>query len=185
MKRSACPTPSTTFLLVRRTRLAGLIALLLAGGAFAQALPAPAPYIDRVIDASTLAGDGLDAESKPYDSAGWPRTWRVDYSLTSERGASTTRSHAVGIGGFIDTPNRGAWSLNANVVRQQSDAQAGEFRSTGIGGSTFRLDQRSLPLDGGWFANHSAGDINTGNTRLARGFGRIFLPTNPIRGLGG
>ena len=185
MKRSARLIPSTAFLLLRRTRLAGLSALLAATGAFAQPLPTAAPYVDRVIDASTLTDNSLDANDKPYDSAGWPRTWRADYSLISEKGASTTRSHAVGVGGFIDTPNRGAWSLNANLVRQQSDAEGREFRSTGIGGSTFRLDQRGLPLDGGWFANHSAGDINTGNTRLARGFGRIFLPTSPIRGLGG
>ena len=188
MKRSAGPLPSTTFPLVRRKRFAGLVALLAASGAFGQVrapAPAPAPYVDRVIDASTLTDDSGDAKVGAYNSAGWPRTWRVDYSLISEKSASTMRSHAVGIGGFVDTPNWGAWSLNANLVRQQSDAEGGEMRSTGNGGSTWRIDQRGLPLDGGWFANHSAGDINTGSTRLARGLGRITLPTSPIRGLGG
>ena len=190
MKRCVRLIFFTYFFLARRTGLAafaGLAALLAAGAAAAQTAPAgaPAPYIDRVIDASTLTDDSPDPADKPYDSAGWPRTWRVDYSLVSDKGASSTRSQAVGIGGFIDTPNRGAWSLNANLVRQQSDADGREFRGTSTGGSTFRLDQRGLPLDGGWFANHSAGDISTGNTRLSRGFGRIFLPTNPVRGLGG
>ena len=183
MKRSAGEIPFTAFLPVCRFWLAALAAFLAASSAFAQLRAAP--YVDRVIDASALTDDSADDKPSVYDSAGWPRTWRVDYSLLSEKGASTTRSQALGLGGFVSTPNQGAWSLTANLFKQQSDDDGREMRSTGIGGSTWRVEQRGLPLDGGWFANHSAGDINTGSTRLARGFGRIFLPTNPIRGLGG
>ena len=40
-----------------------------------------------------------------------------------------------------------------------------------------------MPLGGGWRANYSAGDINTGLTSLARGTGRISLPSSPIHGI--
>lgn len=170
-------------------QLAGIGALLAATGALAQppttAAAAPAPYVDRVIDALTLPDGDLDLKASEYNTAGWPRSWRVDYSLLSQRGTSETRSHALGISGFLDTPNLGAWSVNANLVTQQADVAGGGFRGAGNGTSTWRVDQRGLPLDGGWFANHGAGDINTGSTRLARGLGRISLPTTPIRGLGG
>jgi hypothetical protein len=96
-----------------------------------------------------------------------------------ESGAGDSTSRALGIGGFVDTPNHGALSVNANLVQQQSNAPGNQAQSSG---STWRIDQRALPLDGGWFANHSAGDINTVSTRLARGTGRVSVPATPIRG---
>ena len=107
---------------------------------------------------------------------------RVDYSLLSQRGASTTLSRAIGVSGFLDTPDYGAVSINANLTQQHLDETGNGLKDNA---STWRIDQRGMPLDGGWRANHSAGDINTGSTSLARGIGRVFLPTTPIRGLGG
>ncbi len=141
-----------------------------------------APYLDRVLDSATLADDGVVLKSSDYNPNGWPRSMRIDYSVLSQKGASSTQSRAVGIGGFLDTPDHGALSLNANLSRQYGDAVG---NVTGDTVSTWRIDQRGLPLEGGWRANHSAGDINTSSTSLARGLGRVSLPTTPIRGLGG
>lgn len=184
--------PGPTFPLGRRcTRLAGLGAVLATTAALAQT-PSPSPasaaapsesYVDRVIDGLPPSDDALTIKASEYNAAGWPRSWHVDYSLFSQTGgASDTRFQTLGLGGFLDTPNYGALSVNANLVQERTDASGTvTFDNT----STWRVDQRALPLDGGWFANHSAGDINTGNTSLARGVGRISLPTTPIRGVGG
>lgn len=172
------------------TRLAGLglTAVLATTAALAQTptqkAPAPAsePYIDRIIDGLPPADDALQLKLSEYNAAGWPRSWYADYSIFSQSGASDTRLHTLGLGGFLDTPNYGSLSVNANLVEQRTDASGA---ITFDNASTWRVDQRALPLNGGWFANHSAGDINTGSTSLARGLGRISLPTTPIRGIGG
>lgn len=193
--------PPIVFPLVRRCgRLAGLGALVATAAALAQVpaptptptpaqtTPAPAgapaePYIDRVIDGLPPADDALALKASDYNPAGWARSWHVDYSLFSQTGGpSDSRFQTLGLGGFLDTPNYGALSFNANLAQQRTDASgAVTFDYT----STLRIDQRALPLEGGWFANHGAGDINTGSTSLARGLGRVSLPTTPIRGAGG
>jgi hypothetical protein len=166
---------------------AGVAALGLALGgaaapAAAQAPGAALPYVDRVMDSSVLPDDGIDLKASDYNTAGWPRSLRVDYSVISQRGISTTQSRALGIGSFLDTPDYGAISLNANLSRQDGDS-VGNLARDSV--SMWRIDQRGLPLEGGWRANHSAGDINTSSTSLARGLGRVSLPTAPIRGLAG
>lgn len=188
-RRTAKIARGTDFPQLRRcVRLAALaVAGMAATGALAQP-PAPAaavppePYIDRVIEGLSAPDDSSQLQASDYNATGWPRSWHVDYSLFSQNGASDTRQRTLGLGGFLDTPNYGALSVNANLVRQRSDASG---NPTFDSSSTWRVDQRALPLEGGWFANHSAGDINTGSTPLARGLGRISLPTTPIRGLGG
>jgi hypothetical protein len=174
-----------------RATLAGLSAALAATTVLAQApnlpttaQPSPdAPYVDRVMDAAALPEEGLELKTSEYNSAGWPRSLRVDYSVFSQSGAGNTLSRALGLGGFLDTPNYGALSINANLTRQRADATTSNAFSERA--STWRIDQRALPLDSGWRANHSAGDINTGSSSLARGLGRVSIPTTPIRGLSG
>jgi hypothetical protein len=51
--------------------------------------------------------------------------------------------------------------------------------------STWRVDQRGLPLDGGWRANHSAGEISTPVHLAGAWPGTVSLATTPIRGVGG
>jgi hypothetical protein len=169
-----------------RIGLAGLGAGFATAAALAQSTAAPAavqPYVDRVMEGLPDPDGGLQLKSSEYNEAGWPRSWRVDYSLFKQTGGGgDTTSRALGIGGFLDTPNHGALSINANLVQQQSNAPGNQAQNSG---STWRIDQRGLPLDGGWFANHSAGDINTVSTRLARGTGRVSVPATPIRGVGG
>ena len=158
---------------------------LACAGALAQTQPASsAPtYVDRVIEGGALPADeGLQLKATPYEASGWPRSWRVDYSAFAQRGVTDSRSRAVSLSVFLDTPNHGTWSASANYVEQWTQQLNGDRHDTG---GTWRVDQRGLPLDGGWRANHSAGDISTGLAPLARGMGRMSLPTTPIRGLGG
>ncbi|WP_431098611.1 SdrD B-like domain-containing protein [Polaromonas aquatica] len=188
MKRQAhTPTIPSSFLLKWwRIGLLGLSGGFAAAAALAQATPATPdagqPYVDRVIEGLPDPDSALQLKSSEYNEAGWPRSWRVDYSLFRQTGGGDTTSRALGLGGFVDTPNHGALSINANLVQQQSSAPGNQAQNSG---STWRIDQRALPLDGGWFANHNAGDINTVSTRLARGMGRVSVPATPIRGVGG
>lgn len=146
---------------------------------------APA-YVDRVLDTGAQADAGQDADVQAYDAQGWPRSLRLDYALSSTRGPSASLSRAIAFSGFLDTPEHGALSLSANLISSQTDGgDPAAPASVGASGTTWRIDQRALPLEGGWLASHSAGDINTVTPRLARGTGRIFLPTTPIAGAAG
>ena len=171
--------------------LTGLLSGLVTGmasGATAVDIPSPpnaaAPqdaYVDRVIDGLSV-DDSLVLQATDYNASGWPRSWQVDYSLFSQRGATSTQSQSFGLSGFLDTPNYGTLSVNASAVEQRLDS----FSNRTLGrSSTGRIDQRAVPLGGGWQANYSAGDINTGLTTLSRGMGRVSLPSAPIRGLAG
>jgi hypothetical protein len=44
------------------------------------------------------------------------------------------------------------------------------------------VDQVGLPLDGGWYADHSLGHVSSLQVPIARGFGRLGLPTSAIEG---
>ncbi len=138
-------------------------------------------YVDQVME-GIEADDRLDLIASMYNETGWPRSWRADYSIFSQSGASRTQSQALGLSAFVETPNYGAISLNANLLSQRVDATGQSVRA---GSSTWRIDQRGVPLSGGWRANYSAGDINTVITQLGRGMGRVSLPTSQIRGLSG
>ncbi|RYX95347.1 MAG: carboxypeptidase regulatory-like domain-containing protein [Comamonadaceae bacterium] len=157
--------------------------------------PAPAGYVDRVMDDAGPADDALGLKPSEYNAQGWPRSWRVDYSLYRARGTygagtgagaggfgNASSTHAIDLSAFIDTPNHGSMSIAASQVSQRFNS-AGYLEAGNA--STWRIDQRALPLDGGWYADHAAGDVSTSRTPLARGTGRISLPTAPIRGLAG
>ena len=177
--RSPCPLECSSGAVVL------LLLLLASPTAFAAQLQTePAAYVDRVMESSLLPDEELDLKLSPYNSDGWPRSLRVDYALLSHRGVARNLSRAVALAGFIDTPNYGALSLNANINQQrQQSASFGRLEPNTAQVSSWRLDLRDLPLDGGWRAHHSAGDINTGSVPLAMSFGRVFLPTSPIRGV--
>ena len=182
--RAPCTALPVLVALVLSAAAPGLTAqpATIAPATAATATATALPYLDRLMDSANLAEDGVALKFSDYNANGWPRSLRIDYSLLSQKGVTVTQSRAVGIGGFIDTPDHGVLSLNANLSNQYGD---GVGNVTGDTVSTWRIDQRGLPLEGGWRANHSAGDINTSNTSLARGLGRVSLPTTPIRGLAG
>lgn len=151
-------------------------------GAYCLALGLPVAadtYVDRVLD------DGpqptLVLEREMGRASGWPRGWRLEANVANDSGAQNVRSQGLSLSGYLDTPDYGALSLSATVstTQQQGD------RSDGRGASSrlWRFDQRALPLDGGWLANHSAGDLSMLQAPMARGFGRIGLPASPLEGL--
>lgn len=142
------------------------------------------PYLDRVLE----AGPQQDAPSEQTQNdnlEGWARSLRVDYALASQRGPSESLSRAIALAAFLDTPNYGALSLSGNFTSSSTDTAGGAGGRLGSTGSTWHIDQWAMPLEGGWRANHSAGDINTIMPSLAHGIGRVFIPTSPISGLAG
>ena len=144
------------------------------------ALPVSAqPYIDKVLDEGPQPALVLSQELSR--SNGWPRGWRVEYSLATDSGIQRSTSQGIAFSGFLDTPNHGALSVSAAVNRTE---QRDEFAREGGGASRlWRVDQRMLPLDDGWMANHSAGALASLQVPLARGFGRIGLPSSPLEGV--
>lgn len=194
MRRLAPSAPRTP---APRTEPLHALALSLALGAalLAQTIHAQTPSTEPNVSAASSGGAYVDRvmESPPgddplllkptYDESGWSRGWRIDAGTTSQKGFSQSRNQSLGLSGFIDTPDYGIFSATANLVQAQ-DTVAGNPQLS-ASGSSFRIDQRALPLNGGWRADHSLGNINTGNAPLARGIGRVSLPSAPIRGLGG
>ncbi|MEP6824551.1 MAG: hypothetical protein ABI919_07015 [Ramlibacter sp.] len=151
----------------------------LSGLAFlAFALPAHAEtYVDRVLDDGPQPALVTETE---LSSAGWPRGWRAEYFTASERGDQRSSSQGLSLSGFLDTPDYGALSLSAGVNRSRFGEGLGLQRGAS---HLWRIDQTGMPLDGGWLANHSAGDLSSLQVPMARGFGRIGLPSSPIEGV--
>ncbi len=166
------------------------IGLCLAGTALATAAQ-PGEYVDRVMDDSPQVEQ--DAEPELRDT-GWPRGWSVEGQSTQQGGIVGGRSQALLFSGYLDTPDYGTFSANLNLSRDAVPVNGfGVVGTTGTpqslvpysyrAGSTWRIDQRAMPFDGGWFGNSSIGNINMASTPLARGVGRVYLPSLPIEGL--
>jgi len=153
---------------------------------------ATAAYVDRVLEEGAVVPEAPQIEEP---STGWPRGWSAE--LQSNRQSSSavkTQSQALTFSGFLDTPNYGAFSANLNLNRNPAPVYGyGVFGSSGSpssvvpftarNNSTWRIDQRAMPFDGGWFGNSAIGNINMASTPLARGVGRVFLPSLPIEGV--
>lgn len=167
-----------------RRGLAGLGMLFTSAAALGQpaSTQAAGSYLDRVMDGQPGLDGGLQLKASEYNETGWPRSWHADYAVFKQTGNGNTATRALDLGGFMETPNHGALSVHASLSRQGAGASSGRAQG---GDSDWRIDQRALPLDGGWMANHNAGNINTTGTRLARGTGRVSLPATPIHGVGG
>jgi len=164
--------------------------------AWAQSVPAPtatpqpADYVDRVLDDSPQA---VQADESQARDTGWPRGWSVEAQSTQQSGIVRQRSQSLLFSGYLDTPDYGSFSANANLTRDAAPVNGfGLVGTTGTPyaivpysyrtGSTWRIDQRGMPFDGGWFGNSSIGNINMASTPLARGVGRVYLPSLPIEG---
>lgn len=172
-------------------------AALAGAGAWAQSAPPPAApaageYVDRVLDDSPQAA-ATDDEPVARDT-GWPRGWSAEAQSTRQSGVVRQVSQSLLFSGHLDTPGYGAFSANLNLNRDSAPvAGLGLIGSTGTPtlavpysyrtGSTWRIDQRGMPFDGGWFGNNSVGNIHMASTPLARGIGRVYLPSLPIEGV--
>ncbi|MDR6535885.1 SdrD B-like domain-containing protein [Variovorax soli] len=168
---------------------------LAGAAAWAQsALPvaAGAEYVDRVLDASPQPA--AEADEPPARDTGWPRGWSAEAQSTRQSGVVRQNSQSLLFSGYLDTPDYGSFSANLNLNRDTAPVTGfGVLGSTGLpttvvpysyrSGSTWRIDQRGMPFDGGWFGNNSVGNINMASTPLARGIGRVYLPSLPIEGV--
>lgn len=155
----------------RLARLSGLACLALAIEAHGAE-----PYVDRVLDDGPQPALVLETE---LSGAGWPRGWRAEYFSASERGDQRGSSQGISLSGYLDTPDYGALSLSAALNRTRFGEGPGLQRGSS---HLWRIDQAGMPLDGGWLANHSVGDLSSLQVPMARGFGRIGLPSSPIEG---
>ncbi|MBW8368592.1 MAG: carboxypeptidase-like regulatory domain-containing protein [Arenimonas sp.] len=160
----------------------GLCAVLV-GQASAQAdAPAtvdgePAPYQDRVIDAGSLQELPPD-EDAAVDTSGLPRSIDVQLLLSrTDRGGESFNEQGLALGGFWETTDLGAFSLDATLLhsdRQRTGDQAWGGNAT--------LWQRGLYLDGGWRGDNGLGVQNTALPSLLRDQYRFILPSVPFAG---
>jgi hypothetical protein len=139
-----------------------------------------APYVDRVLEEGPQPA--LKLEQK-MDTEGWARGWRVEASAAQDRtGNARSRSGGVAVNGFVETPQHGTFTLTAALSRSSVELAGARDRGTT---TLWRLDQVGMPLDNGWSASHSVGRTTSVQVPMARGFGRMGLPTMPIEGLTG
>jgi hypothetical protein len=132
-------------------------------------------YEDRLIDDGRLPPDVSADMYGGHNPEGWPRAFRAQLSASRiTRNNTAANETGLQLGGMLDTPNYGAFTLDANFRASNSDT----FGS----GTLFSLWQRGLPMDGGWFGNNALGVFNTPSTDLARQQYRFYMPTIPTIG---
>ncbi len=142
MKRQAY-SPAVLHALVLKWCRSGFAALGL-GLATAAALGQPAagtqaggssPMLTASWKASRTSTAAFSSRPASYNEAGWPRSWRVDYSVFKQAGNGNTATGALDFAGFMDTPNHGALSVQASLAQQGSAAYgfpgAGQATATG------------------------------------------------------
>lgn len=135
------------------------------------AAPAPAAYVDRVIDNLPPEATDTDAEADPYDRSGWPRFLRLETRLGSQPFDTSHRTRlGYGLYGLIETPNHGTLSVD------------GSYEPSGSSGA-LTLRQRAMPLEGGWLTSNELGVINPPTADILRLPARVFLPGTFLQGL--
>jgi hypothetical protein len=165
-----------------------LIALLLTQGCaavWAQTTSAPTPattstpaatatappaYEDRLIEGGALEPQISTSGTAQTSSDGWPRA----YSIGLQGGASTQNGVRTTYSGIhanaqIDTPSYGAFTLDI----------AGRSNPSSVFGV---IENRRLPLNGGWFSSHAAGVVNLQMPSTPRAPSRFYLPGAPLFG---
>lgn len=159
----------------------------LAGAQTVESPVSPAAYVDRVLETGPQASLILDKELSSHSTQGWPRSWRIDYSVANDRSTRTVQTQGLAISGYLDTPDYGTLSGQAFFDQIRQDTFPGtNSGERGQSSRTWRIDQRAMPFNGGWLASHSAGDINSTQVAMTtQGFGRIYLPSTQIEGLSG
>lgn len=154
-----------------------LLCAFVSAGAYAQGTTpsGDGDYEDRLIDDGNLAPDFADDIGGGGDPEGWPRAFRMQLATSRlTRNDRQINESGIRLGGMLDTPNYGAFTLDANLRSSNSDL-------IGSGGLV-SLWQRGLPMNGGWFANNALGVFNSPSIDLARQQYRFFIPTIPTVG---
>ena len=158
----------------------------------AVAQPDAAGYTDRVLDDSPQAAQEDEPEAR---DTGWPRGWSIEGQSTQQSGVVRQTSQSLLFSGYLDTPTTAPFRPTLNLNRDTAPVNGlGLVGSTGTPysvvpysyrtGSTWRIDQRGMPFDGGWFGNNSIGNINMASD-AAGARRRPRLPAQPAdRGRG-
>ena len=132
-------------------------------------------YQDRLIDDGKLPPDVSQEMFGGGNPEGLPRAFRAQLSAGRiTRNDTATNETGLMLGGMLDTPNHGAFTIDANFRASNSDTYGS--------GTLFTLSQRALPMNGGWFGNNALGVFNTPSTDLARQQYRFYVPTIPTLG---
>lgn len=132
-------------------------------------------YEDRLIDDGKLPPDVSQDMFGRGNPEGWPRAFRAQLSASRiTRNEASANETGLVLGGMLDTPNYGAFTIDANFRASNSDTYGS--------GTLFTLSQRAMPMNGGWFGNNALGVFNTPSTDLARQQYRFYMPTIPTLG---
>lgn len=134
-------------------------------------------YRDRIIAPDALPPLPDDDEAALDD--GLRRALRVEAIVHRARfGGRETREVGVAFGGFWESPEHGAFSLDALLFRGDAEPD-GEQRWRG----SATLWQRGLDLRGGWRVDNGLGVLNTPLPALLREQYRFLLPGVPMLGV--
>jgi len=146
---------------------------LLSVGLADEPLPAPEPYVDRVIDPAQLPALREDRFQR-FDESGLPRAFFVETTWGfTEIDDRRQEEYGAAASAFWDTSLWGAFSLDGGVYKSGS---TGDYTAFGS------LWQRGLNLAGGWQADNGLGVLNAPLPDLQRMQYRFFVPVNPILG---
>ena len=147
----------------------------------ARAQDASAPYQDRIIAPSQLQALPPDEDADEDNADGPPRGFHME-AITSrtERGDDSYDEQGISIGGFRETANWGAFSLEATLFDSNRDRFDG-IGAGGIGGLV-TLWQRNFWISDRWRLDNGFGVLNTPATPLQRNQYRFYLPTVAFAG---
>lgn len=152
---------------------------VLAAAAAAEAAPTAAPesvaYEDRLIDGGTLPVELIAEEFGVHNSSGWPRAMYAEAIASRiSRGDADLNEAGVRFGGMLDTPDYGAFTLDATV---RVAGREGEET-----GNMITLVQRGMPVSSEWYMNSAVGVAYAPMGDLARRQARFFVPGIQISG---
>lgn len=134
-------------------------------------------YEDRLIDGGSLTADVFNG-AEIQDGSGWSRSYRLE-AITSRvsRGDFDQDESGLRLSGMLDTPNLGAFTLDANIRTSQGQAYGSDT------GNRVTLFQLGMPMNGGWRVNNALGVTNTPSVDLARQQQRFWVPSLLQNGL--
>lgn len=176
MRRAGQPVP-----LALAAAIGGLLA---AQTALAQQADSASDdvYQDRIIAPDKLADLPPD-EDEIADESGMPRSLHAELLASrTERGDDTFDEYGVSAGGFLETADWGAFSLDATLFRSSRDRFTGAGDGDGGLQGAATLWQRNLYVNGGWRVDNGLGVLNTPSTPLQRSQYRFYLPAVSFAG---
>lgn len=161
-----------------RALILGLLCACAAAGAAEPApgvAPAAAAYEDRLIDGGTLPVELVTDDYAGHDAGGWPRAMYAEAVASRiSRGDADLNEAGVRFGGMLDTPDYGAFTLDATVRVAGSDGEGS--------GNMITLVQRGMPVSAEWYLNSAVGVAYAPISDLARRQSRFFVPAIHMSG---